>query len=264
MKYLDFPRYEKWLIDHSSYKDSRPCDRIDYSYKATILNTDGLCNIVARNNYELYLATYGYPIDFDTGVVIDLNTLSKSIDDTIDRVGVCAYIEASRINNAKYHRQCRLSNRIANIITNHSYFLTFTFENKYVYIPSKSYMTPKMMRNVVQRYLRDNFYDYVANVDYGAKNGRIHFHAVASAYFIDPNTWPYGNLDYEVIYTNNDPKLLTKYIDKLTNHAIKETTRRNHLIYHRKNVFRKPIDLGYRSMLYFNKELPIINVVLSS
>jgi len=230
----DLKKLESWYINHSSYKDSNQYNRIDYKYKAILLRDTELLKESSKLSYLSFVSSHGL-YDKDNNLLdyefLDYDTELQKI---IDRVGVCAYLESLRLNNSRYHRQQRLSKRIETILFNKSYFLTLTFKNDYVVIPSRHYMSPKIMRDKVQRFLKNNFNDYVANIDYGAKNGRIHFHAVASATFVDPSKWRYGNLDFEIIFTNNNDKLC-KYIDKLTNHAIKETTRRNHLLYARKS-----------------------------
>ena len=250
--YNDIKRYESWLINHSIYKDSSPFQRIDYSYKAKLLDDSSLLKESSHLSYMSYVSSRGVYKDNEL-MAYEFFDYDSALSSIIDRVGVCAYLESLRINNSKYHRQKRLHERINKIIINKSYFLTLTFRNEYLYIPSMKYIPLKKLRTIVSRYLKANFTDYVANVDYGSKNGRLHFHAVASCDYVNPCLWPYGNLDFEVIYGNNDNKL-GKYVDKLTMHAIKETTRRNHLIYCRKSKPKKMLDLGWRSMLYCNCE----------
>ena len=75
----------------------------------------------------------------------------------------------------------------------------------------------------------------VANKDFGARNGREHYHAaVLLKGKIDYSKWKYGCLNGQKIRLNGMSDVrLAKYIAKLTNHAIKETCKRNVLIYSR-------------------------------
>jgi hypothetical protein len=78
---------------------------------------------------------------------------------------------------------------------------------------------------------------YVANIDYGAKNKREHYHALINCDKIDFSNWrKYGNINAERVKNKDiesDKIKLSKYIAKLSNHAIKETTKRSCLIYSR-------------------------------
>lgn len=224
MNYLDSKRYEGWLIQHSIYKDSRPCDRIDYSYKSSILKTD-LCKRVGELQWDLFLNSNENSIY----AMMDPLDNQRYFDKLYDKWGISAILEANRLNNAKFHRIKRLRDRI-NLIFSSScknvYFLTFTFADDFLDSNNET------KRKYVQRFLKKYFVNYVGNIDFGKKNGRVHFHAVACADYIYPNLWQYGNLDYEkVVIRDESNEKLAKYITKLVNHAIKETTKRNSLIY---------------------------------
>ena len=76
--------------------------------------------------------------------------------------------------------------------------------------------------------------NYVANVDYGAKNHREHYHAVVMCDNIDHKSWRYGAINFKRINYDADIDTINKlsmYVAKLTNHAIKETCKRCYLIY---------------------------------
>lgn len=221
MQYLELRKFEGWLIEHSNYNNTRWWERIDYKYKSDIMKLD-ICKDVNTFNWYMFLASNE---NYDS-IPYDVYDLQDYFDDIYSRVGVSAILEAYRLNNARYHRTARLRKRIIDITSSHSYFLTFTFSDDFIDSKVES------KRKYVQRFLKEHFNNYVGNVDYGFHNNRIHFHAVACAKFFDPNLWKYGNLDYEVIFkTSDDDLVLARYIDKLVNHAIKETTKRNSLIY---------------------------------
>lgn len=238
LNYLDIKRYEGWLIQNSSYKDSRPCDRIDYSYKAKLLNTD-ICKRVGELNWELFLNSN----ENSDYAILDSYDIQKYFDKLYEKYGVSAILEGNRINNAKFHRVARLRKRITDIFDSpceNVYFLTFTFSDQFLDSDNFS------KRRYVQRFLKTYFYNYVGNVDFGKINGRVHFHAVACCDWFDPNLWHFGNLDYEkVIIRDSSNEKLSKYITKLVNHAIKETTKRNSLIYKRLSTVEKNLDTSH-------------------
>ena len=63
-----------------------------------------------------------------------------------------------------------------------------------------------------------------------------HYHAVITSDQRPPKTWSYGFIDIlKVKTTENDTKRVSKYISKLTNHAIKHTTKSKRIIYSRQS-----------------------------
>lgn len=109
-------------------------------------------------------------------------------------------------------------------------FLTFTFDDY-----SITHNNSDSLKQAVRRHLKKYCIKYVANVDYGARNGRKHFHAVALVEGkLDFTKWNYGALNGRKVNLNlTAPKRMAKYITKLSLHAIKESTQFNRLIYSR-------------------------------
>ena len=140
--------------------------------------------------------------------------------------------EASRVEDANRHQTWRLKKRIEQMLTTSSVcvFLTLTFRDDVL-----ANTNSETRRQYVRKWLKLNSTEYVANIDFGGKNGREHYHAVSNAR-VDPKTWSYGNCGVEKVrYSpeSKSPVKLAKYVAKLTNHAIKETTKRCALIYSR-------------------------------
>ena len=101
-------------------------------------------------------------------------------------------------------------------------FVTFTFKPE-----TLENNKPETLKTYVRRYLKEHSIKYLANVDYGAKNGRIHFHACCICEKNLPlNEWhKYGAIKIEhVRVLKNNEKMLAKYINKLSLHAVKDTT----------------------------------------
>ena len=186
---------------------------------------------------SLYLA-YEYAQDYDKEV------LSK-------RPNLMSYDSASDLQEYYYtkyprlwhqcellfssHRQrvSRLKKRVASMITSAPcVFLTLTFSND-----TLQSTTAKSRREYVQKYCNSLQCAYVGNIDFGAKNGREHYHVLVKSCKVDYKAWRYGSCDglrVRLNATEEDNTKIACYIAKLTNHAIKETTRNSYIIYSRK------------------------------
>lgn len=204
-------RYEKALK-----RMSKSYIPIDYEYKSKILKNDlvSLMKSVSRVEYNLVLHDH-----YDNYQL--RNWLYKTF-------GSSDVLESIRIDDAYRHKSKRLEKRIRKIIYDHEFscFVTFTFDDKHL-----KNNNDESKRKAVRRWLKKYCSDYVANVDYGEKNGRIHYHAVVSADCkLDNKTWTYGAINFKKI-VKFDEKALTQYVNKLTNHALKESAKRQVLIY---------------------------------
>ena len=118
-------------------------------------------------------------------------------------------------------------------------FITLTFNDEFMVSNN-----PDSQRQAVTRYLSSQTIYYVANVDYGAKNGRRHYHAVALIDGkIDFKPWhkKCGAIQCEQVGKSlkeeNQAYRISKYITKLANHALKDgTLNLERLIYARKST----------------------------
>lgn len=206
---------------------------IDYKYKSSILKTD-LCKRINAIDKKTYL-------NGQDGIVQDYD-LDNTYFDLLLQYGYKDIQEARKINKASFYRVRRLKNRVADMLTKgHCIFATFNFTDDVL-----NNTNEETRRKYVRRYLKHFNCDYVANIDFGSdkeykdRKGNIrkatsreHYHALIC---IDkmPLEWPHGYqfLEHVRLKDKCDIKL-SKYISKLTNHAIKETTRRSCLIYSR-------------------------------
>lgn len=102
-------------------------------------------------------------------------------------------------------------------------FLTFTF-NEF----SLNRLSKNTRRTYVRRFCTDLNCSYVANIDFGEKYEREHYHAVVATDFVNALDWSkYGWLHFENIANiQNDYRAIGAYIDKLANHATKDTADR--------------------------------------
>lgn len=211
---------------------------IDYAFKSYVLNEhkELIKRIKKSKLYEFKIAQY-----YDNGEITPfLERLSNETMRFNDLLVECVenglkreFNEVIKIDNANYHRVKRLKDRVAKMLNKGKcIFLTLTFNDL-----TLANTTAKERRVAVVRYLKTFKADYIANIDFGAINHREHYHALIVADKVNYSKWnKYGNINGQKVRLNdidNDKTKLAKYIAKLSNHAIKETTKRNALIYSR-------------------------------
>ncbi len=202
-----------------------------------------LIKTIRKSCYSEYMKT-NYNVDIPC--TMDYSTAIQTFhslrhlygEDKIDKLFKRANLDSQII--------CRLRSRIDLMLNlGECIFLTFTFTDRSLAVYSIDYL-----RLCVKRFLNAYSSLYIANVDYGKENGRIHFHAIALASHIYLKSWKFGALNAERIHTTEDSLCLARYVGKLANHSVKESTRRESIIYSRgfveieKNLknFQKDID----------------------
>ncbi len=158
--------------------------------------------------------------------------LENELTNLVNFYGYTTLKVANNLNRASYYRTARLKERIREAVASGSaWFITITFS------PETLAKTNEKTRRVyVSRWLKSLTPFYVANIDYGKKKGREHYHAVITSDERPPKSWSYGFVDIlKVSTTETDTKRISKYISKLTNHAIKNTTKSKRIIYSRES-----------------------------
>lgn len=158
----------------------------------------------------------------------------------LEKTNPVEFKEYRRISDAKFARVRRLKKRIFDMIyKNECLFLTLTFNDD-----ALKNNTADSRRQAVRRFLNLFNVPYVANIDFGKKNGREHYHAVIQIGKIDYHLWTYGAInglrirndlkyDEDGVVSSESVEKISRYVAKLTNHAIKETTRRSVIMYSR-------------------------------
>lgn len=190
------------------------------------IDTLSLVKSIRKSYYSDYMKTVH---SVDIPCTMDYNTAQSTLQslvrmygqDTVDRLFKRAHADSNIVS--------RLRSRIELMLNlGECIFLTFTFTDNSLATYSTDYL-----RLCVKRFL--NLYSslYVANVDYGKENGRIHFHAVALTGHVNFKAWKFGALNAQRIHSVEDSLCLARYVSKLTNHALKESTRRQSIIYSR-------------------------------
>lgn len=145
-----------------------------------------------------------------------------------------------RLYFAMLKRRQRLRDRIEKMIKSEkAVFLTLTFNNNYL----SRKMSAETRRRYVARFLKSECSEYIANIDFGQDERytkREHYHAVAipkddkidfTAYSEGFDKSRISSLAIKVNRKSRDN--LARYIDKLTNHALKHNGHYQRLIYSR-------------------------------
>ena len=188
----------------------------DYKEQKLVLNT---CN-----DLNLVTTPLGEQINFN-------DYFMQSRQELIDCYGLKGFKAMEQINEAYKKRVYRLRQNIYGIVTDNQLpvFLTFTFTDDVIATTNEH-----TRRRYVTRFLKKHCKQYIANIDFGTANEREHYHAVVSNK-VDFSAWrKYGTLNGEIIAKTKDSiRALPKYISKLTNHAIKDTTKTTRIIYSR-------------------------------
>lgn len=202
---------------------------LETSLKQIILN-DHFDLLKLQREWSFYMYRGGlngdYPFEFE--YVINLqNQVERYLKDPDLLV---LWREAERINNAFWARKRRLKKRIVSMyIRAPSYFGTLTFTDEVLLSTSAD-----TRRSYVQRFLKMRCIDYVANCDYGSINKREHYHCVCIPYDFSSLDWSFGWSNFKLIRNSaSDFQRVSTYLTKLTNHALKYTTKNSKIIYSR-------------------------------
>lgn len=200
----------------------------NYALKAEVLKTD--FPAVQRDIHKTY---FGYDVKHN----VSEEDFKKAIlvEQLLREENELFYDEACKINRATFVRNTRLKKRIEQMLNSGTcLFLTLTFRDDCL-----NSTNAETRKKYVLRFFRQFNTFYIANIDFGKKNGREHYHAVLLADEIDYHLWEYGAISGERVRYNKDDhsdasaERLARYTNKLVNHAIKETTKRQALIYSR-------------------------------
>ena len=173
-------------------------------------------------------------------------------------------IEYERILSARYMKVSRVKKRLVYLLYNFRYiwFCTFTFDDYYI---DKCDRTKK---NLIKKCINKFDFKYILNVDYGKKTERQHYHCIiATNYKFDLDKYlkeHYMCFSSALLCNTDitDLKRLTKYINKLSNHCVKASTKRERIIYNFKgfdliNPTCKDSTFAYHKALEYLFDLPL-------
>ena len=141
--------------------------------------------------------------------------------------------EYERILKARYNKVGRIKRRLIYLFSRYNYiwFCTFTFNDNYI---NKSSRTK---RDLIKKCISQSDFKYILNIDYGKRTEREHYHCIlATNKDININDLfqsQYPSFSLSILCKNglNDFKRLSKYINKLVNHCVKATTKKQRIVY---------------------------------
>lgn len=148
--------------------------------------------------------------------------------------------ECERLDHARIQRVARLRSKVGYMVRKSDCcFVTLTFTDEVLARTSAD-----TRHRYVKRWLKSNFACGIANIDFGAKNGREHYHAIVPGARISHDSWKYGAVKGKTIKQADDSAVqkVACYTAKLVNHAIKETTKGCRSIYSGKFGMPTPKD----------------------
>lgn len=176
-------------------------------------------NIAPFTLYKLYKDSI---FDLDIGLNSFFNEEDINYINRLTHLFDIGFYRDARLKwNRLFQKRTRIKKDIDKLLYNDCILLTLTFDEKHIDMQDK--------RIKINRWLRKLKCNYIGNVDYGEINGRIHYHVIVQCDYVDYDSYKYGSINGERIVVNN-VDALKRYIVKLSNHACKESTKREERI----------------------------------
>lgn len=183
------------------------------------LNSNRVFSSKIPSNELLDYLNYGTT----TPLIVEL-LKRKNYEDLISSELACfddeTRTKANKLINARKQKAKRVRKRIEVIMKGDCLFLTFTFSPE-----TLQTTTFEFRRRYIKDWLSKLNCLYVANLDYGKKNGREHYHAVVAISSVVFSSYSLGSLKGLKIKSGSSSIALSRYIVKLTSHCLKNTAR---------------------------------------
>lgn len=104
-------------------------------------------------------------------------------------------------------------------------------------------------RRYVQRFLKENVIEYIANIDYGKVNNREHYHFIAIIKEnINTKKWK-RIINIKKVNIDSIENTIN-YVLKLNNHSFKDTTKNERILQDRDKFIEKIVDTIYKEEYY--------------
>lgn len=185
--------------------------------------------------------TKGDFVDFTSGeVLMDFETSSGFLEFLY---GDSDFMDCMKIIHSDQQRYNRLFLRVKYMMDlGQCMFLTLTFNEE-----TLNSSSAESRHNWVKRFLKRNFNCYVANIDFGKKTQREHFHAIVLGDDLKSvEKWKYGYSSAKYIYDNKESsERISHYLLKLAYHFVKDTVKRNKVIYSRDTWKYNPVSFPF-------------------
>lgn len=187
-------------------------------YKASVIDK-GLVKGLVDNKKALYkgakikLRRFNEDGELDFAIVCDNWDLYASICRGENKDFDCAYL----LIQSKQAKVRKVKEKIKDIVmSSNAIFITLTFTDDVL-----ARTSAQTRRRYVSRYLKAQGCRYVANIDFSPDLNREHYHAVIDKR-VNLKDWSYGFSYAEQIRAHDrDLTKISKYITKLTAHALK-------------------------------------------
>lgn len=192
--------------------------------KIRVLNS-GLSKQIKKVNKQIYL----HSRERETGELYQHKT--TTYEESIEALRLLSdnpdFDCACRINRSYKDKLRRLRQRLSFMLeSGNCLFLTLTFTDFYIDFDYN------VLRKFIRNFLNSLNCHYIANADWGDKNGRLHFHAIVMLDKIDYSSYKYGSINFKRIYNCVDScNCLAHYMVKLTQHSLKNSTQLTNIMY---------------------------------
>lgn len=173
-------------------------------------------------------------LDYDLDLLTEIiNYNHKRYISFRDHIPFEENIEYERKLKSRYQKCSRIKKRFVYLLSRFDYiwFITFTFDNYYIN------KTDRTKRDLMKSVLNTHDFKYMLNIDYGKRTEREHYHCIlATNIDFDVNQYiqsyyPCHCLAIQCKKGKKDFVRLSKYINKLTNHCLKATTKNRRMLY---------------------------------
>lgn len=175
--------------------------------------------------------------------MIDYNLLTELVDynkyrKTCFKNGLQPIFEDKQFESllsARYQKCSRIKQHFLYLFHRfkYLYFITYTFDDDHLKLCDRS--RKDLIKKSIRSFSSD--IEFILNVDYGKKNERLHYHCIvatndSSDFFSHTkSTYPCFTWIELIDFSNSSLTKISKYINKLSNHAIKSTTRNSRIYF---------------------------------
>lgn len=191
--------------------------KYDNAFKIKVLE-EKIDKAYARLKHQAYKDSIEKLVNGDDGEVIT-RLINGVYYDFLEYCSAVPTLDcAQRLCLSKKNKSAKVRQKIEELVySGNAIFITLTFTDETLQNTSI-----ETRRRYISRYLKANSKNYVANIDFGAKNGREHYHAVVDKDISFKDWYKYGAINVERVRTQEDDLVrVARYVSKLSNHALK-------------------------------------------
>jgi len=137
----------------------------NYELKAKVIE-NGCCALMRKislTKWKLGQEEINFMNNGEVDQYVKLYVLNDKLNERLKDYTEEEINESKKVNNASYCRTNRLKNRVlAMLKKDECIFLTLTFRNDVL-----NNTTAETRKKYIKRFLKENCYEYIANIDYG-------------------------------------------------------------------------------------------------